>query len=148
MRKRSDNRRVDRLTPEAQAAVRAARRAVQSKSGKALLRRRGEVVERSFEHVLDCGGARRTTLRGRANVRKRYLVQAMCANLSLLLRALGGPGTLKQTWAASAEACSAFFASLRTLPRPMWARVALLAHLTAVLLLLTQQANPLAHARR
>jgi len=143
-----DNRRVDRLTPEAQAAVRAARRAVQSKSGKALLRRRGEVVERSFEHVLDCGGARRTTLRGRANVRKRYLVQAMCANLSLLLRALGGPGTLKQTWAASAEACSAFFASLRTLPRPMWARVALLAHLTAVLLLLTQQANPLAHARR
>jgi transposase len=143
-----DNRRVDRLPPEAQAAVRAAKRAVQSQSGKALLRRRGELVERSFEHVLDCGGARRTTLRGRVNVRKRYLVQAMCANLSLLLRTLGGPGTLKQTWAASLAACLALFLSLRRLPGQMWARLVLLARLNAVFLRLTHRANPLAHARR
>lgn len=94
-------RRLDRLLPAAQRAVRAAARAVRSLSGKALLRLRGQFLERSFEHVLDCGGARRTTLRGRLNIRKRYLVQAMCANLSLLLRAAGGAGTLKQTWATA-----------------------------------------------
>jgi transposase len=95
------NRRLDRLNASQRRAVRAARRAVESPMGKALLRRRGEVVERSFEHVLDCGGARRTTLRGRTNIGKRYLVQAACANLSLLLRRLTGLGTPKQAWAAS-----------------------------------------------
>lgn len=108
-------RRVDRLAPAEQRTVRAARRAVQSISGKALLRRRGERVERSFAHVLDCGGARRTTLRGRANIRKRYLIQGACANVSLLLRTLTGIGTPKQAWAASAEARTAWLASLRAL---------------------------------
>jgi hypothetical protein len=37
------------------------------------MRRRGEMVERSFAHVLDRGGMRRAWLRGRQNVHKRYL---------------------------------------------------------------------------
>jgi transposase len=78
-----------------------ARLTATSDEGRAALRKRGETVERTFEHVLDEGGARRTTLRGRENIAKRYFVQAACANLSLLLRHLGVPGTLKQTWAAS-----------------------------------------------
>jgi transposase len=49
--------------------------------------------------VLDCGGARRTTLRGRENIRKRYLIHAACANLSLLVRRLVGVGTPRQALA-------------------------------------------------
>lgn len=67
------NRRLDRLTTGDRAALEAARCAVRSDLGKQLARARAEKVERSFEHVLDCGGARQTTLRGRENIRKRYL---------------------------------------------------------------------------
>ena len=49
-----------------------AKRAVKSKSGKALLRKRGEHLERSFAHVLDHGGLRRTTLRGIENLFSAY----------------------------------------------------------------------------
>jgi len=35
---------------------------------------RAEIVERSFAHILDRGGMRRTWLRGRENVHKRYLL--------------------------------------------------------------------------
>jgi transposase len=96
-----NNRRLDKLAKAQAAAVRAAKRTVRSKMGQALLAKRGELLERSFEHVLDCGGARRTTLRGRENIRKRYLIQAACANLSLLMRTLTGFGTPKQALAAS-----------------------------------------------
>ena len=37
---------------------------------------RAEIVERSFAHNLDRGGMRRTWLRGRENVHKRYLLHA------------------------------------------------------------------------
>ena len=94
------HRRADRLTDIQRAALDAAKRTLRSESGQALLKRRSELVERSFEHVLDCGGARRTTLRGRENIRKRYLIQAACANLSLLMRHLAGTGTPKQALAA------------------------------------------------
>jgi hypothetical protein len=45
-------------------------------------------LERSFEHVLDEGGMRRATLRGKDNLDKRYKIAATCFNLSLLLRTL------------------------------------------------------------
>jgi transposase len=38
------------------------------------LRRRGELVERSFAHVLDRGGLCQAWLRGRENVHARYLI--------------------------------------------------------------------------
>ena len=90
----------DLLSEADRLALAEAERAVISESGKLLLKRRAEFVERSFEHTLDCGGARRTTLRGRENIRKRYLIQAACANLSLLMRRLTGIGTPKQALAA------------------------------------------------
>ena len=68
-------------------------------AGRAFMRRRGQHVERSFAHVLDAGGLRRTTLRGRANIEKRYVVGALCYNLSLLMRSLFGVGTPKQALA-------------------------------------------------
>jgi len=64
--------------------------------------------------VLDYGGARRTTLRGRENILKRYRLQTACFNLCLVLRHLTGLGTLKQTWAASAAPLAALAALLRT----------------------------------
>jgi transposase len=95
----ADNRRLDKLEPEPKRAVRAARRSVKSKSGKDLLRRRGMHIERSFAHILDCGGLRRATLRGWENLNKRYKLAAAFYNLSQLMRKLFGFGTPKQ-WTA------------------------------------------------
>lgn len=61
--------------------------------GKALQRRRGEILERTFAHVCETGGARRTRLRGRENVSKRYLLHVAGANLGLVMRSLFGRGT-------------------------------------------------------
>ena len=57
------------------------------------MRKRGELVERSFAHVLDRGGMRRAWLRGRENVQKRYLIHVAAFNLAILMRALFGRGT-------------------------------------------------------
>jgi transposase len=89
-------RRLHVLSPEDLAVVRAAKRATTSKYGKALLKRRGTNLERSFAHVLDAGGGRRTTLRGRDNIQKRYWLQSLSMNLSLLMRTIFGIGTPKQ----------------------------------------------------
>ena len=93
-----------------------ARRAVKSASGKALLRKRGEFIERSFAHVLDQGGLRRTTLRGQSNLTKRQLAAALAFDLSLLMRKLTGCGTPKQ-WLAGAS--GAFFALIERLLRSL-----------------------------
>lgn len=60
--------------------------------GKRLLRRRGELLERSFAHCYDTGGMRRVHLRGRLNIAKRLLVQAAAFNLGPLLRRHLGTG--------------------------------------------------------
>ena len=115
---KATERNLEKLCPAHRRAVRAARRSTQAKYGRALLRKRGELLERSFQHVLDCGGARQTTLRGRGNVIKRYLIQAACANLSLLMRTLCGIGTPKQAMAAAAGLLATIFALLQHLYRP------------------------------
>jgi transposase len=61
--------------------------------GTRLMRRRGEYVERSFAHVYDTGGLRRTHLRGHQNILKRLLVHAGAFNLGLLMRQAFGRGT-------------------------------------------------------
>lgn len=91
-----DNRRLDKLASDQKKAVQAARRSVKSTSGKNLLRRRGMHIERSFAHILDCGGMRRTTLRGWENLNKRFKLAAAIYNLSQLMRKLFGIGTPKQ----------------------------------------------------
>ena len=93
------NRRLEKLEPEDLAAVKAARRSAKSKYGKALLKRRGMHLERGFAHILDCGGMRRTTLRGLINLNKRFKLSAAFYNLSQLMRKLFGFGTPGQ-WAA------------------------------------------------
>ena len=54
---------------------------------------RAELVERSFALTLDRGGMRRAWLRGRENLRKRYLVHVAGYNLGLIMRLLVGAGT-------------------------------------------------------
>jgi transposase len=71
------------------------RRRVRSEYGKGLLKRRAEIAERSFAHVVSRGGMRRTHLRGRENNEKRYLAQIAAFNLSLVMRKLIGVGTPK-----------------------------------------------------
>ena len=53
-----------------------------------------------FAHNLDRGGMRRTWLRGRENVHKRYLLHVAGHNLSLLMRQLIGAGTPREAVAA------------------------------------------------
>ena len=96
--------RKEALTAPLRKALHRAASALKSQSGKALLRKRGMHLERSFEHVLDEGGLRRATLRGTENLTKRHKIAAACFNLSLLLRTLLGVGTPKQ-WAAASTAC-------------------------------------------
>jgi IS5 family transposase len=67
--------------------------------GKRLQRRRSEVVERTFAHTCDTGGARRTWLRGVLDIGKRYLMQAAAHNLGVLLRKLLGAGKPREFWA-------------------------------------------------
>jgi len=79
-----------------QQAVYQNRRRVQGEYGKSLLRRRGELVERSFAHCYDTGGMRRTHLRGHTNILKRQLIHVGAFNLSLILRKLMGAGTPRE----------------------------------------------------
>lgn len=78
---------------EAQKAVYANRRRIKGVFGKSLLRRRGEFVERSFAHVYDTGGMRRTHLQGSENILKRVLIHVGAFNLGLVMRQLTGKGT-------------------------------------------------------
>ena len=78
---------------DARDAVYGNRGRLKSEKGKALMRARGERVERSFAHCLDRGGMRRVHLRGLANVEKRYIIHVAGFNLGILLRALFGFGT-------------------------------------------------------
>ena len=76
-----------------QRLVYANRQRLQRPKGKRLLRKRGELIERTFAHCYDTGGMRRTHLRKHSNILKRLLIHVAGANLGLLLRSLYGIGT-------------------------------------------------------
>jgi transposase len=78
---------------ESQQAVYGNRRRIRGERGKRLLKRRGEILERTFAHCYETGGLRRLHVRGHANIRKRLLIHAAAFNLSLMLRKLLGAGT-------------------------------------------------------
>ena len=81
---------------EQQQAVYENRRRVNGEYGKRLLRKRGELIERSFAHCYDTGGMRRTHLRGHQNILKRLLIHVGAFNLSLIFRSLLGSGTPRE----------------------------------------------------
>jgi transposase len=111
--------------PAQKAAVQANRRRTKGKHGKALQRERSEKVERTFAHVCETGGARRTWLSGIENVRKRYAIAAAAHNLGCLLRQLFGMGTPRGLQAFADLAGSAQLLIV-TLLGHLWALLALL----------------------
>ena len=78
---------------DAQAPVSGNRRRIRGRRGRRLMRCRGERIERSFAHLYNTGGMRRTHLRGHENILKRLLIHAGAFNFGLLLRTLFGVGT-------------------------------------------------------
>ncbi len=84
---------------------------VKRAKSRALQRRRGELIERTFAHACETGAHRRTRLRGRSNANKRYLIQAAALNLALVMRKVVGVGTPR----GLADATRAFMAWLDTL---------------------------------
>lgn len=60
--------------------------------GKSLQRERSEKCERSFAHLCETGGMRRTWLRGVVETTKRYLLAAAAHNLGRVLLKLFGVG--------------------------------------------------------
>jgi len=82
-------------SPAWQRAVYANRRRMKRSKGKRLGRLRSERVERSFAHVCDAGGMRRSWLKGLVDVTKRYVIAAAAHNLGRILRKLFGIGKPK-----------------------------------------------------
>lgn len=101
---------------EEQHAVYANRRRVQGRHGKHLLKRRGELIERSFAHCYETGRMRRTHLRGRENILKRQLIHVCAFNLSLIFRQILGAGTPRELKDLGRTAFAAF----------IWLQIALL----------------------
>ena len=79
--------------PEEQLPTYANRSRIRGDHGKALLKKRGELVERSFAHCYETGAMRRLFLRQRENIAKRILVHVAGFNLSLIMRKIFGRGT-------------------------------------------------------
>jgi transposase len=102
------------------------RRRLKSTAGKALLRKRGETVEKSFAHACETGGMRRVHLRGRANILKRYQVHIAALNLGIILLSLIGVGTprgLQGRKALLAHALSSLLSSMHHLIRSLFNQV-------------------------
>jgi hypothetical protein len=97
--------------------VYANRRRLETGTAKALMRRRGELVERSFAHLYDTGGMRRVHLRGKNNIAKRALIHAAAFNLSLILRQVLGVGTARGAADLVAALCFAILRLMRAANR-------------------------------
>ncbi|HYN82116.1 MAG TPA: transposase [Gemmatimonadaceae bacterium] len=78
--------------PDEKHAVYANRRRCRGRRGRRLMRRRGELIERSFAHAYETGAMRRTHLRRHHNILKRLLVHTAGFNLALSMRKLHGVG--------------------------------------------------------
>jgi transposase len=81
---------------EARRAVYNNRARLRSAVAKEAFKLRAELALRSFALILDRGGMRRAWLRGRENLRKRYLVHVAGYNLGLIMRLLVGAGTPRE----------------------------------------------------
>ena len=110
--KRKGKRQWSKLSPAERRAVRNNLRRTRAARSKRLQRLRSERVERSFAHMCDSGGARRTWLLGLAKVQKRYLIAAVARNLGLIMRKLFQIGTPKGLQAEGCLASSSLFARL------------------------------------
>ena len=116
--------------PEHQRAVMGNRQRMQRKKGKQLQRLRSERCERSFAHVCETGGMRRSWLGGLTEVAKRYQIAAAAHNLGRLLWKLLGIGKPR-----SLQGCGGMLAALTAVA-------------IALLRMVYQLLDRAAHARR
>jgi hypothetical protein len=113
-----DTRRWTDKPPEQEHAFRDNRRRTSGARSKRLQRQRSERAERSFAHVCETGGARRTWLRGLEKVNKRYKIQTAARNLGLIMLRLFGVGKPRALQGAPAfRARWATFFALAALPK-------------------------------
>ncbi|MBX3442842.1 MAG: transposase [Planctomyces sp.] len=100
-----------------QRAVMNNRDRMQRDKGKSLQKARSELCERSFAHVCETGGMRRTWLKGVTETTKRYLLAAAAHNLGRVLLKLFGVGKPRglQGFGGAFSAC---LAALAVLLRP------------------------------
>jgi len=109
---------------ECQQSVYKNRRRIRRDKSKRLQRMRSERCERTFAHICDSGGARRSRLIGLAKLTKRYLIVAAAHNLGRILRKLFGIGKPRALQGAGGLAALAHLAVTRAirmltaLPRP------------------------------
>lgn len=96
-------------------AVYANRRRIRGRRGKELMRRRGELIERSFAHCYETGGMRRTHLREHPNILKRLLIHVAGFNLGLVMRHRFGVGKPRVLQGAAARLLRLLFAFLARL---------------------------------
>lgn len=101
------------------------RQRIRSERGKALLRDRGELLERSFAHCYVTGKMRRCWLRGHENILKRLLIHVGAFNLGLVLRQRMGAGTPRGLAAAICYAICALFDGIDGLRRALAATIGL-----------------------
>lgn len=94
-RKGTQKRNWQGVPEEKRRAVLNNRRRTRGARSKRLQRKRSELVERSFAHMCDTGGARRSWLCGIEKVQKRYLIAAVARNLGLVMRKVFGIGTAR-----------------------------------------------------
>ena len=100
-------------------AVRRNHSRIKRKKGKALQRKRSELVERPFAHLHDSGGMRRVHVRGHDNILKRLVIHAAGFNLGLVMRKMYGVGKPRALQGLRAALFSFMVAAL-TLIRWLW----------------------------
>jgi transposase len=88
-------------------AYRANRRRVRGARSKRLQKLRSAKVERTFAHVCESGGGRRSWLRGLIEVGKRYLMQVAAYTLGVIMRRVCGRGT-PRSWQGVGTAIAAW----------------------------------------
>jgi len=99
------------------------RRRKNGERGRRLMRRRGEIIERTFAHAFETGGMRRIHLCHHENIAKRLLIHIAGFNLGLLMRkrfGVGKPRCLQgrpaALWAALITLLDAVLALIRQRP--------------------------------
>jgi len=96
------------------------RRRIRGKRGKSLMRKRGEVLERSFAHCYETGAMRRAHLRGHPNILKRLLIHVCGFNLGLAMRSQFGIGKPRQLQDGLAAVALGLFAGILSLLGTLW----------------------------
>ncbi|MEM6474156.1 MAG: transposase [Planctomycetota bacterium] len=119
---RNTNRKWKDKSARREASYRRNRRNTLGIRGRRLQRLRSERVERSFAHLCDTGGSRRTWLRGLEKVHKRYMIAAMAHNLGRIMRKLIGAGKPRYAAVLAERLCFIYFAIEAALhwPQGIW----------------------------